>query len=188
MMAGENNNYGYHMIIITPPDSDIKDPSQIKGHTMAHTSETSNSGHKAPTALLKADFGLILGEDYDVVYSGKHDNSILGVANGDYEVASVADSVLRRMIDREVIKPEDVKIIYQSQAFPTTAFGYVYNLKPSLAEKIHRAFFSFVWDGTKLQEEFVRSGETHFIHIDYQTYWDVIRKIDRANGVVYTGN
>ena len=188
MMADENRHFGYHMQIIVPPDSDITDPSQIKGRTMAHTSETSNSGHKAPTALLKADYGLILGEDYDVVYSGKHDNSILGVANGDYEVASVADKVVTRMIARDVIKDGDVKVIYESQAFPTTAFGYVYNLKPSLAEKIHRAFFSFEWEGTKLQEEFERSGESQFIHIDYKTYWNVIRKIDRANEVDYTGN
>jgi len=188
MMADENRHFGYHMQIIVPPNSEITDPSQIKGHTMAHTSETSNSGHKAPTALLKADYGLILGEDYDVVYSGKHDNSILGVANGDYEVASVADKVITRMIARDVIKDGDVKVIYESQAFPTTAFGYVYNLKPSLAEKIHRAFFSFEWEGSKLQEEFERSGESQFIHIDYKGYWDVIRKIDRANEVNYTGN
>ncbi len=188
MMASEDGNYGYHMVIITPPGSDITDPSQIAGRTMAHTSETSNSGHKAPTALLKADFNLTIDEDYDVVYSGKHDNSILGVANGDYEVASIADSVLRRMIERGVVSADDVNIIYESQAFPTTAFGYAYNLKPELADKIQEAFFSYEWDGTPLQEEFARSGESQFIPIDYKTYWEVIRKIDQANGVVYVSN
>jgi phosphonate transport system substrate-binding protein len=66
---------------------------------------TSNSGFKAPSAILKADFGLIADEDFKTAFSGKHDNSILGVANKDYEAAAVANSVLKRMIDRKVVDP-----------------------------------------------------------------------------------
>jgi phosphonate transport system substrate-binding protein len=55
--------------------------------------------------------------DFEPVYSGKHDNSILGVANKDYMAASIANSVKSRMISRDVIKAEDVKVIYKSQTF-----------------------------------------------------------------------
>jgi phosphonate transport system substrate-binding protein len=52
--------------------------------TLAFTSETSNSGFKAPSALLKAEYGMVAGTDFEPAFSGKHDNSILGVANKDY--------------------------------------------------------------------------------------------------------
>ena len=47
------------------------------------------------------------------------------------------------------------------------------------------AFFTFDWEGTGLQEEFSKSGEEQFIPITYKEYWEVIRKIDAANGVSY---
>ena len=68
----------------------------IKGKTMAFTAPTSNSGFKAPSALLKAEFGLVADTDFKPTFSGKHDNSILGVANKDYEAASIANSVHAR--------------------------------------------------------------------------------------------
>ncbi|WP_462321054.1 phosphate/phosphite/phosphonate ABC transporter substrate-binding protein [Halochromatium sp.] len=185
MMAAEDGSFGYEMEIITYPGSGIEEVSDIKGGKLAFTSPTSNSGYKAPSAILKADFDLIAERDFEPVFSGKHDNSILGVANKDYPAASVANSVLRRMIAREVIEPEQVVSIYQSQTFPTTGYGYVYNLKPELAEKVKEAFFSFPWEDSKLQQEFKESGEAQFIPISFQEHWEVIRKIDAANGVSY---
>ena len=38
------------------------------------------------------------GEDYQIVFSGKHDNSALGVVNGDDDAAAVANTVLARMV------------------------------------------------------------------------------------------
>jgi len=185
MMADKDDKFGYEMEIITYPGSGITKVEDIKGEKMAFTSQTSNSGFKAPSAILKAEFGMEANKDFEPVFSGKHDNSILGVANKDYPAASIANSVMFRMIARDVIKPDQVVSIYKSQTFPTTGFGYVYNLKPELQEKIKEAFFSFDWEGSALKEEFARSGETKFIPITYQKYWDVIRKIDAANNVSY---
>ena len=186
MMAAEDGSFGYEMEIITPPGSDVASPADLAGKQLAFTSETSNSGFKAPSALLMSEFGLVAGDDFETAFSGSHENSILGVVNRDYEAASIANSVLARMIARGVVSPDDYETIYTSQTFPTTAYGYVYNLEPDLAEKIQEAFFSYDWEGTPLQEEFSESGEAQFIEIDYQTYWDVIRRIDEANEVNYT--
>jgi phosphonate transport system substrate-binding protein len=185
MMAAADGSFGYEMEIITHPDSGIEQVGDIKGKQLAFTSETSNSGYKAPSAILKSEFGLEPGRDFEPVFSGKHDNSILGVANKDYPAASIANSVKQRMIARDVVKPEQLVVVYTSQTFPTTGYGHVYNLKPELAEKVKEAFFTFPWEGSALMEEFKESGEAQFIPIDYKTHWDVIRKIDAANGVQY---
>ncbi|MFD1158326.1 phosphate/phosphite/phosphonate ABC transporter substrate-binding protein [Roseovarius aestuarii] len=185
IMAAEDGSFGYEMEILTYPGSGIEKVEDISGKQLAFTSPTSNSGFKAPSAILKSDFDLLPERDFEPVYSGKHDNSILGVANKDYPAASIANSVLARMIERDVVKEEQLVSIYKSQTFPTTGYGVVYNLKPELKEKIRNAFFNFEWDGTSLKEEFEKNGEGQFLEMTYQEYWEVIRKIDAANGVSY---
>ena len=188
IMASEDGHFGYEMEIITYPGSGIEKVEDIKGGKLAFTSPTSNSGFKAPSAILKADYDMLPERDFEPLYSGKHDNSILGVANKDYPAASIANSVLRRMISREVITPDQVVSIYKSQTFPTTGFGTVYNLDPRLRAQVRHAFFSFDWEGTKLKEEFEKSNEGQFLQMNYKDFWEVIRKIDSANGVSYSCN
>lgn len=185
MMAAEDGSFGYEMEIITYPDSGIESVEGIKGKQMAFTSETSNSGFKAPSAILKSEFGMIAGTDFEPVFSGKHDNSILGVANRDYPAAAIANSVKGRMIERDVVKADQLNVIYTSQTFPTTGYGTAHNLAPDLQDKIKEAFFSYDWEGTPLAEEFGKSGENQFIEIAFQDDWAVVRTIDEANGVEY---
>jgi phosphonate transport system substrate-binding protein len=185
MMASADDTFGYEMEIITHPGSGIEKVHDLKGKKLAFTSETSNSGYKAPSAILKAEYGLEARKDFEPVFSGQHDNSILGVANKDYPAAAVANSVMQRMIARNVVKTDQIKSIYKSQTFPTTGYGVVYNLKPELQEKIKQAFFSFPWKGSALAEEFGKSGEAKFIPITFKKHWEVIRKIDAATNVSY---
>lgn len=120
--------------------------------------------------------------------SGRHDNSILGVANRDYPAAAIANSVMQRMIDRGTIKLEQVCVIYTSVTFPTTGYGYVHNLKPELAAKVKEAFFSFRWEGSDLLKEFSTTDppQEKFIPIQYKEHWAIVRDIDRAMNVSYT--
>jgi phosphonate transport system substrate-binding protein len=185
MMASADGGFGYEMEIITYPGSGIEKVEDIKGQKMAFTQETSNSGFKAPSALLKSEFGLVAGEGFEPVFSGSHDTSIIGVANKDYPAAAIANSVKARMIERGVVTADQTKVIYTSQTFPTTGYGVVYNLKPELQDKIEEAFFSFDWEGSALQEEFSKSGEAQFIEITFKDDWAVIRQIDEANEVSY---
>ncbi len=185
MMAAADGSFGYEMEIITYPGSGIEKIEDLKGHTLAFTAETSNSGFKAPSALLKSEFGLVAGEDYKAAFSGKHDNSVLGVANKDYDAAAIANSVKARMIERNVVSDDQLVVLYTSETFPTTGYGVVYNLEPELQEKIKEAFFSFDWEGSKLAEEFSKSGEAQFVPITFKDDWAVIRKIDEASDVSY---
>ena len=185
MMAGADNAFGYEMEIITHPASGIAKIEDLKGKKLAFTSETSNSGYKAPSALLSKQFNMVAGRDFTPVFSGKHDNSVLGVANKDYDAAAVANEVMKRMIDRGVVKKEQIVSIYKSQTFPTTSYGYVYNLKPELAAKIKQAFFTFPWAGSGLEKEFGKQGVTKFMEINYKTHWDIVRQIDTAMNVSY---
>lgn len=188
MMASKDNRYGYEMEIITYPGSGVSKVEDIRGKKLAFTSETSNSGYKAPSALLRQEFKMEPGKDYEPVFSGKHDNSILGVANKDYPAAAIANSVKLRMEARGVVKPGQTQVIYKSQTFPTTGYGYAYNLKPELAAKVKEAFFTYDWTGTALAKEFntAEPPQEKFMPITYKEHWAVIRQIDSAMKVSYS--
>jgi len=182
MMAKNDGSFGYEMEIIVPVDSEMQSPAEIKGKTLAFTSPTSNSGFKAPSALLKGEFGLVAETDFTPVFSGKHDNSILGVYNGDYQVAAIANSVLDRMIRRGVIEEGKIRSIYKSQTFPSTGYGTAHNLHPELVAKIKTAFWTYEWD-ENFKKEFKKADR--FIGITHKFDWAVIRQIDAANDVSY---
>lgn len=185
IMSAADGSYGYEMEIIVPKGSDITAMEQLAGRQLAFVTQTSNSGFKAPSALLASEFGLLEGRDFEAVFSGSHENSILGIANGDYEAAAIANSVLSRMLARDVVTEDDFESIYTSQSFPTTGYGVVYNLRPELQEKIKEAFVSYDWTGTELLAEFGTGGEERFLEMDYATTWSVVRQIDAELGIDY---
>jgi phosphonate transport system substrate-binding protein len=179
MMAEADGSYGYEMEIIVPASSPIRTPADLTGRTLMFTSPDSNSGYKAPRALLEAEFSLVADRDFKASFSGKHDNSIRGVASGEYEAAAIANSVLERMIGRRSVDPTAIRSIYRSHTFPTTGYGHVHNLQPQLAKKIREAFASFVWEGSALAQEF--RPWSRFIPIDHRKDWAIVRQIDAVS-------
>jgi phosphonate transport system substrate-binding protein len=184
MMGNKDGTFrGYRLWLITHRDSDIKTVQDLKGRKVAHVTPSSNSGNQAPRALFK-DMGVVPDVDYEVIYSGKHDNSIMGVVNRDYDAAPVASTVMQRMMERGMFDPSEVRIIWKSDQFPGTSYGYVYNLHPRLQKQVREAFLTFDWTGTGLGKEFGKRADT-FIPVNYTEHWRVIRTIQKANNVVY---
>ena len=184
IMGREGGIFGYKLQLITHKDSDIKTVADMKGRKIAHVTPSSNSGNQAPRAFFK-NMGVVPDVDYKVIYSGKHDNSIMGVVNRDYDAAPIASSVLDRMIDKGLLKREDLRIIWESQSFPTTSYGLVNNLHPDLARKVIYAFLSFDWKGTALDKEFGKQADK-FCPITFKQHWKPIRLIQKENNTVYT--
>jgi len=101
---------GYHLIVITQAnDTNINSVADLKGKRVAHVSQTSNSGHQAPVYFF-SKVGVVPERDYQIAFTGTHDNSILGVVTGDYDAAAVADTVLQRMVNRGLVKKTDYKV------------------------------------------------------------------------------
>ena len=182
-MTRPDGSIGYKLQLITHKDSPIKTLADLKGKRVAHVSPSSNSGDLAPRALFGAK-GVTPGKDYEILYSGKHDNSVMGVVNKDYDAAPVASTVVERMKDRGLFKPGDLRVVYESAPFPRAAFGVPYNLAPELKAKIKQAFLTFDFKNSKIGKEFKDSDK--FGPIDYKEAWTDVRAIQQASGVKYT--
>ena len=183
IMGSDDGRFGYTLQVYTKKGSGIEKMSDLKGKRIAHTAPTSNSGNQAPRALFP-ELGVVPDTDYKVIYSGSHDQSMLGVVAGDYDAAPVASEVVERMAARKLYNPDDVKLIWESKRFPTTSYTLAHNLDPVLAAKIKEAFFSFPFKETALGKEF--KDVTKFVPITYKVDWEVIRDIQKANKVEYT--
>lgn len=185
MMASSDGTFGYEMEIITHISSPIDNLESLSGHQLAFTDANSYSGYILPRALLEAGYNLKADRDYQAIFSGSQEQSILGIQNQTYEAAAIANDVLQLMCNRQEADCSQFRSLYQSQTFPNAAYGYAYNLDPELVKAIEKAFLTFNWSGTGLEREFAGTGEDKFIPIDYQIDWSQIRTIQEAQGVDY---
>ena len=189
VLGNNDGTFGYKMQVITYKNSTIKKISDIKNETILFTSPSSNSGYKAPLYILKKDFNLLKNRDFNIKISGNHNKSINLIKNKKYKVAAIASSVKDRMINRNIIEKDDLIILYSSETFPTTAYGYNKNLSYELKENIKKAFDTFVWIDDKGNKSSLKKGfpnRDKFIAIDYKKDWKKLQEIDLANNVTYT--
>src|SRR5262249_47802062 len=119
IMGNTSGQFGYEMEIIVPADSPIKTPADLKGKKVAFTEPTSNSGYKAPSAILKADSNLKAGRDFTAPSSGKHNNPFIAIAKKNNAAASIATELMFRMFKRNVVNRAKIRSISKSNPFPT---------------------------------------------------------------------
>lgn len=182
-VKGDANGFqGYNLIVIVKKDSPYHKLADLKGKKLAHTSPSSNSGNMAPIALFPKE-GLVPGKDYAFLYSGKHDQSIMGVNSGDYDAAAVASDVYHRMAERGQIKEKDFRIIYTSEKFPTSSFSYAYDLEPVFRDKMLKCFYDYRFPA-EMKEAF--DGADRFYPVTYKKDWKIVREVAEAGGERFT--
>ena len=169
---------GYNLITIVKKGSPYQKLSDLKGKKVAHTSPSSNSGHMAPIALFPKE-GLTPDKDYKILFSGKHDQSVMGVSSGDYDAAAVASDVFHRMVGRGQIKEDDFRVIYRSAKFPTSSFAYAHDLEPAFRDKMLKCFYDYRFTD-EMKKTF--DGADRFFPITYQKDWEIVRQVAESGG------
>lgn len=173
----------YHMLILAKADSGLAKLDDLKSKRLALTRYGSNSGYKAPLVILK-DFGLEPERDYDFAFSGSHDKSIAGLADGSLEAdaAAVASDLYHAALadPEQELDEAEFTVVYESEPFPRAALGVAHDLKPELAQAITDTLLSFQLAGTSLQPQFA-DGEG-FAPLSYKNSFALVRRMDDAVG------
>jgi len=186
--VGADGSFGYRLLAITRADMDeIQSVRDFPNFTVAHSEPSSNSGNQAPSALFDQYFNVTPEEDYEVNFSGGHDQTAIGIAVGDYDCGPICSTCVEDLVNsRDDIDFEDYKVVWASDAFPGGPVVRRYNLEPDLAETIESVWIDTDWEGTPYEES---TGYAEWVPIDYKKHWYDIMVIQGYNGVEYeSGN
>lgn len=177
-----NGPQGMHLIAIVKASSPFHKLTDLKGRKLAHVAPSSNSGNLAPRALFARE-GMVADRDYVPLYSGKHENSIAGVASGDYDGAAVADDILQRMAVRGLVRVEDFRVLYRSPAFLPGALSLAHDLHPDLQRKLKDCTYAYRFT-PDMKAAFANADR--YVPITYKQDWANVRAVAEANGIHYT--
>jgi phosphonate transport system substrate-binding protein len=178
MRGDASGPQGYQLWMIVRKDSAFQKLADLKGKRVAHTTPSSNSGNLAPRALFPAE-GLVPDRDYKPLFSGKHENSISGVAAGDYDGAPIAHDILVRMAERGVVKMEDFRVIWKSRNFPPGGLSMAHDLAPALQQRIRECTYAFRYT-PEMQKGF--QGADRWVPVDFRKDWEIVRQVAQESG------
>ncbi|MDR2616039.1 MAG: phosphate/phosphite/phosphonate ABC transporter substrate-binding protein [Oscillospiraceae bacterium] len=148
---GKKELTGYTSLIITQPSSSVKTLSDLEGRSFAYVDPASTSGNYVPTLEFMNAFPGKTNEDFhsngaffsSVTFSGKHQNSVYAVVNGDVDAAAVASDTLRSMILNGEVSEDQFVVIHESAKIPTSPIAIRGDLPQDLKDKVKEFFLGY---------------------------------------------
>lgn len=167
----------YKLILITRIDSPYREPKDLIGKKIAHTTPTSNSGNLAPRALFPA-LGLTPDKDYEVVFSNGHERSVTGVMHGFYPAAAVASDLYQRMVVKGDVKGSSIRTIWESPPFMTETWTMSKDVSPELQARVKKCSFSYGFSPTLKKQ---LPGNDTFLPINFDRDFATVMQVYRAS-------
>lgn len=130
----------YNSLIITHVNSGIQSMDDLKEssgrYSLSFSDPASTSGHLVPRGHLHIEG--IIPEDHftDILFSGSHTATILSLVNGKVDVAGCSNNVFGKMIERGMLDPEEVLILWKSDPMPVDLVTVRSGLSEEFKEKL----------------------------------------------------
>lgn len=137
-----NKPNSYQLILISRTDSPYRKASDLAGKKIAHTTPTSNSGNLAPRALFPA-IGLVPEKNYEVVFSGGHERSAIGVMHGFYDGAAVASDLFQRMVVKGDVRMSSIRVLWESPPFMTESWIMTKEVPAEVQARVRTCTFNY---------------------------------------------
>ena len=171
---------GYHSILIVKSDSPYKKLEDLKGKTLAWADPNSTSGYLIPLVSLRGAgiepekfFGRTL-------FSGGHEQSVLGVINGQLDSAFTWSSKghnagqIRAMVDRGVLKMDQFRVVWESPLIPNPLVVVRKDMPEDLKREL-RAFWTELHKiDPKVAEAAARGKTAGFVPATHEMYKPVL--------------
>ncbi|MDR2434427.1 MAG: phosphate/phosphite/phosphonate ABC transporter substrate-binding protein [Treponema sp.] len=148
---GDKSRAGYTSKIIVKAGSPIRNLQDLRGKTFAFVDPASTSGNYVPTLELMNAFSGMTNEDFhtngrffsSVSFSGKHQNGLQGVINGDIDAAPVASDILAAEIAAGRAKESDFTVIHESPKIPSSPMAIRNDLPADLKAKVKQFLLNY---------------------------------------------
>ena len=173
---------GYYSIGFTRKDTGITSMDEAKGKIFAFADPNSTSGYLVPGAELTAKYGKL--EDYfsEVKMSGGHEQTIVGVANGDFDAGvSWADGLgnwedgynsgaFRKAADAGLVDMSNLVEIWRSAMIPEGPMVVRKALPQDIKDKVTQ-LTADLWETDKDCAAALAAGEAKdFIPVEHSAY------------------
>jgi phosphonate transport system substrate-binding protein len=176
--TNNDGSVGYYAVAFVRSDSPYKSLADLKGKVWAWAEPNSSSGYLFPlVGLRKAGFepDKHFGK---VVFSGGHEQSIIGVLDKSYDGAVTwTDDVkkhsrggLHMMLERKVLKKEDIRIIWVSDLIPNPVIATRSDLPADMKADLKAMFLNLNKDDPKVFKEVARGESQGYKVIDHAAY------------------
>jgi phosphonate transport system substrate-binding protein len=147
---GDKSQAGYTSKIIVKAGSPIKTLQDLRGKTFAFVDPASTSGNYVPTLELMNAFGMT-NEDLhtngrffsSVSFSGRHQNGLQAVLNGDIDAAPIASDILDAELAAGRVKESDFAVIHKSPIIPNAPISIRKELPADLKAKVKQFFLNY---------------------------------------------
>jgi phosphonate transport system substrate-binding protein len=177
-----NKPNSYHLILISRVDSPYRQPKDLVGKKIAHTTPTSNSGNLAPRALFPA-LGLTPEKNYEVVFSNGHERSVMGIMHGFWDGAAVASDLYQRMVVKGDVRASSIRTVWESPPFMTESWIMTKDVSPEVAARVRKCSYNYSFSPNLRK---LLPGNDTFLPINYDrdfaTVLEVYRKTQQAQG------
>lgn len=141
-----NGSHFYQAYLIVNGKSYFKDLEDLRGRTFAFTDPGSNTGRLVPTYWLKLIHEEPATFFKSTVYTYSHDNSIMAVARGLVDAASVDSLIWEFYHQRNQAVTASTRIIRKSDAYGIPPLVASKNLSDESKERIRALLFSMHHD------------------------------------------
>ena len=185
---------GYYSIGFARKDSGITDLASAKGKSFAFADPNSASGYLVPAAEMTTALGKL--EEYfsEVKFSGGHEQTIVGVHNGDFASGvSWADGLgnwedgftngaFRKAVDSGLVDMSNMVEIWRSKLIPNGPFVVRRALPQETKDQVI-AIVADMWENDPTCAYAVAAGEAKdFVPITHEFYQGIIeaRKLQEA--------
>jgi len=189
-----DDSTGYYAIGFARADSGITSIEEAKGKVFAFADPNSTSGYLVPGAELTAKYGKL--EEYfsEVKMSGGHEQTIVGVANGDFAAGvSWADGVgnwedgynsgaFRKAADAGLVDMNNIVEIWRSALIPEGPMVVRKALPQDVKDKV-TTLTADLWETDKECAYAVAAGEAKdFVPVEHAMYEGVLaaRKLQES--------
>jgi phosphonate transport system substrate-binding protein len=176
--TNEDGTIGYHSIAFVRSDSPYKSLADLKGKIWAWAEPNSSSGYLFPLVGLRK-MGIEPDKHFGkVVFSGGHEQSIIGVLDKSYDGAVTwTDDVkkhsrggLHMMLERKVLKKEDIRIIWVSDLIPNPVIAIRSDLPRDMKADLKAMFLGLHKDDPKVFREVARGESQGYKEVQHSAY------------------
>ncbi|MFO7484100.1 phosphate/phosphite/phosphonate ABC transporter substrate-binding protein [Oceanibaculum nanhaiense] len=171
----KDGNLGYNSVLIVKAESPYQKYEDLQGKIVARTEPNSQSGYLVPTVDFNK-MGKPVDKFFNSPVSGGHTQSVLGVLNGTYDGAftwtTKGDGYgqLRTMIDRGLLKREQIRVIWESSLVPPPPIIVRSDIPADLKAELQKLFTELHKEDMSLAEAVAKGKTQGFVPADHSLY------------------